>query len=323
VKRTREAVVIGCIVAACGCAVENSANTLTALEATHARLEARLDKAVVKDPLVVAAFADPGQVVVTMREKLIEKLFRAVAREYLDQVVLDLRDVNAHSSGEIRKDTFLGRVKVGEWDVVVDLEQIVGTLRAGAPSVSLRPPDSLDIVLPIDVLETQGAATLRFRWDSKGVANAVCRDFEVSQRIKGRVLGQTHHLKGALRVFSDGEEVVATPVFPDRRVRLRMDLSRASWRDIESALRSQNTFGRCGMALKPADVLERLKAMAAQGITVRVPRSILRTVRLPASLRESVQMRNGEVSLALSALRLRVENATLWSSAEVQVRARR
>jgi hypothetical protein len=322
-RRLTSGAALTAFIGALGCAVDRPAHTLAALEATHARLEERLDKALVKDPMVAAAFADTGQVVVTMRARLIEELFRAVAREYLDNVVLDLEDVNAHSSGEIRKDTFLGRVKIGEWDVLVDLEQMLGTLRVGTPTVALRPPDFLDIVLPVDVLESKGAATLRFRWDSKGVANAVCRDFEVTQRITGRVLGQTHQLKGALRLTSDGEAVMATPVFPDRRVRLRMDLSRESWAAIESALRAQNTFERCGMALKPDDVLQRLKAMAAQGIAVKLPRSVLRTVRLPASLRESVQLRNGEVSLALRALKLRVENATLWSSAEVQVRAKR
>jgi hypothetical protein len=323
VKSVKGGAVIVSLIAAMGCAVERPGHTLEALEATQARLEQRLDKALVKDPLVAAAFADPGQVVVTMRAQLIEELVRAVARDYLDNVVLDLEDVNAHSSGEIRKDTFLGRVKVGEWDVLVDLEKMVGTLRVGVPTVALRPPDFVDLVLPVDVLESKGAATLRFKWDSKGVANAVCRDFEVTQRIKGRVLGQTHQLKGALRLTSDGETVIATPVFPDRKVRLRMDLSRESWTDIEAALRAQNTFDRCGMALKPADALERLKAMASQGIAVKLPESILRPVRLPASLSESVQLRDGEVSLSLRALKLRVENATLWSSAEVQVRAGR
>ena len=66
------------------------------------------------------------------------RVVRARAGRYLDRVTVDLSDVEGHSSGELRRRTFLGRVKLGDWSVSVDLGNLTGHLRAGSPRVSLR-----------------------------------------------------------------------------------------------------------------------------------------------------------------------------------------
>jgi hypothetical protein len=242
-----------------------------------------------------------------------------VARRYLDRVTVDLTDVEGHSSGEMRKKTFLGRIKVGEWSVSVDLRNLTGHLRAGSPRVSLRGPDVIDVELPVDVQETEGDATLRFGWDSAGLANVVCKDFELTREIRGRVLVQRHLVSGALRLHNNGESLTATPVFPDRRIRLKLDLTARSWGVVEAALRSQDTSGKCGTLMDPDKGLVRLRALAARGIKVRLPDSIFRTVSLPARLRKSVKVSQRTVGLRLTAESLRIEAATLWSSVSVRV----
>ena len=268
---------------------------------------------------MASAFADRGQVVLAIRSGLIEELAGNVARRYLDRVTVDLSEVEGHSSGELRKKTFLGRVKVGEWSVSVDLGNLVGHLRAGSPRVSLRGPDLIDIELPVDVQETEGDATLRFGWDSAGLANAVCKDFELTREIRGRVLAQRHLVSGALRLHNTGESLTATPVFPDRRIRLKLDLTARSWGVVEAALRSQDTSGKCGTLMDPDKGLVRLRALAARGINVRLPDSIFRAVSLPARLQKSVKVSQRTVGLRLTAESLRIETATLWSSVSVQV----
>lgn len=289
------------------------------LKETYDHLHERLEKAAASEPLVASAFADRGQVVLAIRSGLIEVLAGNVARRYLDRVTLDLRDVEGHSSGELHKQTFLGRIKLGEWNVSVDLGELTGQLRAGSPRVGLRGPDLIDVELPVEVQETEADATLRFGWDSAALTNALCKDFEATRKIRGRVLAQRHVLSGALRLANTGESLTATPVFPDRRVEISLDLTAQSWGIVEAALRSQDSFGKCGTFMNPDTGLLRLKQLAARGIKVRLPDSIFRTVSLPAHLQRSVKVHQRTVRLGVTAESLRIETATLWSSASVQV----
>lgn len=291
------------------------------LKKTNAELHERFEKAAAKEALIASAFADRGQIVVAMRAGLIEDLVGDVARRYLDYVAIDLEDVKAHSSGEVRKKTFLGRVKIGAWTVRVELGNLVGDLRAGNPTVTLRPPNLIGLEIPIDVQETTGQAMLHFGWDSAGLANVFCKDFEVIQGIRGRVLAQHHVLSGALRVENKGESLTATPLFPDRSVRLRLDLGPRSWDAVLAALRAQDTSGTCGALLNPEQGLAFLKGMAAKGVVVRLPRSIFRTVHLPARLQQSVMVNDRPVGLSVKAESLRIDHATLWSSASIEVQA--
>jgi hypothetical protein len=113
--------------------------------------------------------------------------------------------------------------------------------------------------------------------------------------------------------------LTATPVFPDRRIRLKLDLTPRSWGVVEAALRSQDTSGKCGTLMDSDKGLVRLRALAARGIKVRLPDSIFRAVSLPARLQKSVHVGQRTVGLRLTAESLRVETATLWSSVSVQV----
>jgi hypothetical protein len=91
---------------------------------------------------------------------------------------------------------------------------------------------------------------------------------------------------------------------------------------VEAALRSQDTFGKCGALMNPDRGLVRLRRLAARGVKVRLPDSIFRTVSLPARLQKSVKVSRFDVGLQLAAESLRVESATLWSSVSVQVQTR-
>jgi len=274
------------------------------LQAEHRDLHKRFEKAAATEPLVTSAFSDRGQVILAIRSGLIEELAGNVAARYLDRVVVDLGNISARSSGEMNKKTFLGEMKLGEWNVRVELGTLSGHLRAGQPRVGLRPPDLIDIDLPVDVEET------------------VCKDFQTTQVIKGRVLPQRHLLSGALQLRNIGGRLTETPLFPNRKLQVRMDLTGESWADLERALRAEDTVDKCGMFMKPSDGLDFLKELAARGIAVRLPDSIFRAVDLPARLQESVQVNQRPIGLQITAESLRIDTATLWSSVTVQVQTR-
>ena len=289
------------------------------LERDHEDLHRRIEAATKNDALITAVYADQGTVIVAIRSKLIEELAGSISKRYLDNVKVDLEDVHAKSSGEIKRKTFLGRVKVGAWNVSVELGNMVGDLRAGAPTVSLRAPNMIDLAIPVNVLESFGEARLSFGWDSAGVANILCKDFELDRGIRGRVLPQKHVITGAMRLTNTGASLTATPFFLDKKVSLRLDLTKESWATVEEALRSQNTSSTCGAFMKPEQVLTFLKELAAKGINVNLPESIFRTVRLPASLRQEVTVNRRVVSLSIQGESLRVQGKTLWSSASILV----
>ena len=311
-------------VALAGCATKaphDDPARMALLKDAYGHLHERLEKAAATEPLVASVLADHGHVVLAMRSGLIEELAASVARRYLDRVTVDLSEVEGHGSGELRKKTFLGRIKLGNWRVSIDLRDLKGQLRAGTPRVGLRGPDLVDVELPVDVQETAGDATLHFGWDSSGLASAVCKDFELTRVIHGRVLAQRHLVSGALRLDNTGESLTLTPVFPERKVPLKLDLTPDSWAVVEAALRSQDTLGTCGMLMDPDKALVLLKEHAARGINVHLPDSIFRAVSLPARLQKSVKVNQSAVRLRLTAKSLRIEAATLWSSVSVQVEA--
>lgn len=307
------------------CGFQSDQSTLKRIEklrAEYRELHTRFEKAVASEPLVASAFEGKGEVVLAIRSGLIEELAGNVASRYLDRVTVDLADVKAQGSGELDKKTFLGKMKLGDWSVRVELGTMVGHLRAAPPVVTLRPPDLVDLELPVDIEESVGDATLHFAWDSAGLTNAVCKDFTITQAIKGRVLPQRHTLKGALRLANAEGRLTETPLFPDRHIQLRMDLTPESWAAVERALRSEDTLGKCGALASAADGMTFLKALAAKGISIKLPDSIFRAVDLPARLKESVEVNKREIGLRLTAESLRVETATLWSSVSVQVQTR-
>ena len=152
-------------VALAGCATKaphDDPARMALLKDAYGHLHERLEKAAAAEPLVASVLADHGHVVLAMRSGLIEDLAGNVARRYLDRVTVDLTAVEGHGSGELHKDTFLGRIKLGNWRVSIDLGDLKGHLRAGAPRVGLRGPDLIDVELPVDVQEASGDATLHF-----------------------------------------------------------------------------------------------------------------------------------------------------------------
>jgi len=288
------------------------------LRRQHNELRGRLVAGVARDPIAAHVLADSGQIVIAVRAELIEELTARVARQYLQQVTLDLTALEAHAGGKLRKDTLLGHKKVGEWAVAVTIHTLVGQLRGGQPRLSFA-SNVLDVELPVEVQPASGRIGLRFSWDSTSVVNLVCKDFEVDLDVDGRTLRQEHVLRGRIELAADDDALTATPVVHDRSFPLKIDLTPLSWGKVEAVLRSQNSPGRCGTFLHPESVLQDLRALVAEGIEVRLPRSILRPVRLPASFEQKVTIHGTVVQLSLSGERLRSTESMLWSSTRVSV----
>jgi hypothetical protein len=283
------------------------------------RLWKDFQSVVAEDPLLAEATADKGEVVLALDDDFIERTVRDVAKQYLDRVVLDLPlEVSVDKEGKVAVKKLVSFE--GTWKVNMVVHRVRGVLSALAPEVSVREGDRIRLKLPVTLREGFGWATLRFKWDASGAASAVCRDFEVAREIEGRVLPETYQFNGELRLAASEDSLVLRPSFGDARVRLKVDLTPDSWAQLAAALEEQDSFFKCGIALKPPDVMEKLKGIAARGFDVKLPKSLFRTITLPASLRQSVQVQGRSFDLSVKPSGFRTAQSALWSSAQVQLK---
>jgi hypothetical protein len=224
------------------------ASRLRELQRIHDELHARLETGVGCDPIAVRALADPGRIVIAVRAGVIEDLTARVAHQYLQRVTLDLGTLKAQADGDVRKDTIIGRKRVGTWAVAVVIHDLVGRLRAGRPRLDFA-HNVLDVELPVEVQPASGRIGLHFSWDSESVVNLVCKDFEVTLELDGRIPRQSHVLRGRIELAADDRALTATPLVHGPPIPLRIDRTPGSWSKVEATLRSQDTLGRCGMFL--------------------------------------------------------------------------
>jgi hypothetical protein len=105
----------------------------------------------------------------------------------------------------------------------------------------------------------------------------------------------------------------------DSGLLLQLDLTPASWTTVEAALRSQDSLGRCGLFLKPEKVLEHLHELAAKGITIHLPHSLLQPVELPTRFEQTVSIDTRSVKLSLATRAFQMTPELLFTSATVGI----
>jgi hypothetical protein len=285
----------------------------------HERLHRRFEPLLAREALLEAVAADPGNVVVAIRSELVADLVERVAARYLDKVSLDLPlEARIKETGTVRVKTFLGRIQAGTWRVALTIHRVQGVLRARPPRVHFEGTNRVDVELPVALEQAQGRATVRFEWDSKSIANVVCRDFEITRTIEGRVLPHEYPMKGAFLLSAGPDRVVAVPSFEDRPFRLRVDLVPESWRELQRALEGQDRLLRCGIGIDPEAIVAKLRDVVRKGFDVRLPRSLFRPVQLPASVRHSVDVQERTIELSVRPSELRTGPDTIWYSATVR-----
>jgi hypothetical protein len=306
-----------------GCRARNDAPAaarLQVLRETHDRLHGRLEAAVSRDAVTTRAFEDKGQVIVAVRSPLIQDVAAGIAAAYLQGVTLDLADLEAHAGGELHTKILWGNVKVGDWRIEVVVDRLRGVLRSGVPRVRAGGGDRLLVSIPVEAQPARGRIGIHFHWDSASVANVVCKDFDLAQDLEGQVQRQRDTLEGAFKIDFQGDILRATPLFPERKLRVKVDLTPASWQTVEAALDAQDTPGRCGLLMKPDKVMTALRALAERGIEIKLPDDLFRTIELPARMVRQVSIGAQPVELEAKSRELRFVPGMLWASASMHAR---
>ena len=284
----------------------------------HREQHERLETLLRRDPVVAEAMRTEGDVVIVARSEFAQAVVQQVARTYFDRVVVDLRDIQVFKQGELRKQTPLGRRRVGEWAMDMRVHQVKGVLRAGDPRVSFRDGNRVELAFPVHLEQGHGRATLDFAYDSKGIANLVCRDFHAEQTVQGGVIPEDYPVRGAFTLRMAPDSLTAQPAFPDE-FRLRLDLDPGSWAAVRARLQKEDRLGRCGLALDTDKALADLRALAGRGFDVRLPSQLFRTVALPAQGAQSVQVDTHPVGVKVHQNAIGLGPAAVWYSARVAV----
>jgi hypothetical protein len=262
-------------------------------------LRLRFEAAAGREPLVAAGLQSPGDIATVVPVAVFQEAVRRIAQVYLDRVDVRLHGLVVRKEGEVHKGTLFGRIKAGEWTATLELGDVQGRLRAGAPSVRLAGGTRVLVSLPLHLEGGRGAARVHFRWDSRSIAKLVCRDFEVTQAIAGRVRPRVYPVEGDFEVSAPEGRLLATPHF-DHRYRIYPELDPTSWDAVRAALEDQDHFGRCGLGLDPQKVLGDLQALVARGFVVKLPDRLFRPVSLPTRLTPTVEVQDQRVAVTLT-----------------------
>lgn len=284
----------------------------------HREQHDRIQELLARDPLMAEAMQTKGDLVIFARTEFARAVIRQVARQYFDRVAVDLRDIDVFKEGDLRKDTPLGKMRVGQWAVDMRVHRVQGVLRAGDPQIRFRDGNRVELDFPLHLEQGQGRATLDFAYDSKGLANLFCKDFQAEQTVQGGVIPEDYPINGAFTLHTAARSLTARPSFTDE-FRLRLDLDPGSWAAVRARLQKEDRLGRCGLALDPDKALADLRALAGRGFDVRLPSQLFRTVALPSETAQSVQVANQPVGVTVSQNSLRLGSAAVWYSAQVAV----
>jgi hypothetical protein len=289
------------------------------LRATYEALQDSIIALSASDPLLIEAAADSGDVALFVRPALLELLARQVAAVYLDHVELDLTpEKPVDEAKPLEVETPVGEIKAGDWSVVLHIHRLRGVLKAGTPRLAFSGPDRIHLTVPVSIVRGQGSGILDFTWDAKSLVEIVCDDFATTLDISGVVLPGTYQVTGDYVLTAQAEKILARPEFPREKFRIKVDLTSESWAKVRGILESQNESGKCGV-VDVDDLTEKLEEIGQQkGFKVKLPRSILKMVEIPARVSESVEFEDRRVRLDVQPEQLRTAPSVLWYTAAVE-----
>ena len=296
-----------------GLAIRESrrAERIASLERARDALRGRLLALLPKDP--VLASAPDAEVLVGVPESVATEMLGRITTRLVHRVEVVLRDLEVHKAGELHTQGFVKTP--GRYRVDLRIHEVTGLLELGAPKLDFR-SDRVGVALPVKLVRGEGRATLRFAWDSRGIAGLACGDFRARIPVSGRVAPRTYPVSGAFVLALVDGALVATPSFPDLEVNLRVEPSAETWKEVERVLSERSL--QCRAALKLVDVPALLRRRLERGFDVKVPSRAFKPLRLPAGLRREVTVAGRTHVVATEPRELSLTPKLVWLGAVVK-----
>ena len=231
---------------------------------------------------------------------------------------LTLRDLRFRKSDELRARLLLGRRSVGRFVLSVHVHEVRAVLRPGKPRLRFG-NDRVGVTLPVAVEDGSGRARLRFKWDGRGMAGAVCGDVSVTREVTATVPRRSHTLQGVLRLSVDESALVGQPEFGDVELQVPIEPSAEAWRFVDELIARRSAL--CRAALAKADVKQKIRGLLARGVRVTLPGRLLeRPIRLPVELERSLATPGRKVRVEVVPSDVILTPARLWYGMKVELR---
>jgi hypothetical protein len=233
------------------------------------------------------------------------------------ETTLTLKNLKVHKEGQLKAKLLIKKRTLGEYVLDLKIHEVQGLLKPGKPTLVFG-TNTIDIGLPVRLAEGTGNAELNFKWDSKGTANLVCGDTEVSRTIGGGVVPQDYSVKGSFGISADAQTLVLRPRFPDLAVRIFVDPSEEAWKLVEEVVKDRPKG--CEIALGKVDVKDKLSGLLGKGFNVKIPQKIFKPIRLPAGISQSLEIQGIKLALEVKPAGVLVADDRIWYGADLNLR---
>lgn len=276
-------------------------------ERLRAALVAHGEKNLAQAPRAGVMIGVPVGFTSAIAEQVVTGLFR--------DMTLTLHNLKVHKEGEVRVKMVLKKKRIGVFVLDVLIHEVKGILRPGRPVLRFG-DNRLGFDLPVSLAEGQGRASLRLRWDSKGLAaNTVCGDVDVTKEVTGEVIPQDYRLTGGFRIAAEGDSVLLKPDFADLAVRIFIKPTDQAWKAVDEVM--EGTRAGCEMALGKVDIKARLGEIVGRGFNVKVPKKLHKPIRLPAGIRQSLDVQGIRLAFQVTPTAVVLTEERLWYGADL------
>ena len=293
---------------------------LQALLERRDALQKRFGELVVINGEKSLAKAPRGGVMIGIPTSFTRSILEQVVTGLFSEMTLTLKNLKVHKEGQVRVKLVLAKRTVGKYVLDVKIHQVQGILRPGKPDVVFG-RNRVAISLPVKLAAGQGNADLRLQWDSKGLAaNTVCGDVDVTKAVTGGVIPQDYRLAGAFKIGSSGTSITLTPDFREElQVRIFVDPSEQAWQAVDEVVNEQRAG--CEKTLDKIDMRKLLGNLLGRGFNVKIPQKIIKPVRLPAGINQSLEIQGIKLALQVKPTGLLVAGDRLWYGADIALEA--
>ncbi len=150
-------------------------------------------------------------------------------------------------------------------------------------------------------------------------ANLVCGDLDVTKHATGTVVSQHYRVQGGFELGMDGSALILTPEFPELAVRIFVTPTEQAWKVVDEVVADQRAG--CRAALGKIDIKKILAKILGKGFNIKIPPKVLRPIRLPAGLRQSLSVQGVKLDFDLKTTDLTVSPERVWYGANIQTEA--
>jgi hypothetical protein len=291
----------------------STAAAVAQLSEERTRLRDTLRELLTASDVLDFSLAPPGNILVGVPTSFTKKFVAQLLTGLFSEVRLHLTNLKAHHEDDVKARVLFAQRMVGHFVLDVDIKDIRAVLRPGEPELQFG-GDKIHIRLPVTVSEGRGNASVRFQWDGKGIAGAVCGDLDVSPDVSSDVAPATYIVEGDFLLSAEGDTVLGKPRFGEIVLRVTLLPGEKTWATLAAAVADvkEDKNGICGMALQKVDIKAIVQKIIDKGFAVKLPAKLFREIALPAAVEQSVTFKGHTVSLDARPLGLHVTESMLW-----------